>query len=185
MGYLLTALGVALWTGAHVFKRIAPARRAAMGDAGKGLVTGLLLLSILLMIFGYRWAPFDPVWQFGAWTYPANNLLVLFAFYLYAASGAKTRITRTIRHPQLTGFIIWAAAHLLVNGDAVSILLFGGLLAWAVAEIVILNRAEPDWTPAHPVPVRKEITAAVAALVLFVVVYLIHGWIGPSPAGLG
>ncbi len=185
MGYLLMALGVALWSGAHFFKRIAPARRAAMGEPGKGLVAGLLVVSLLLMIFGYRWSPFDPLWALGAWTYPVNNLLVLVAFYLFAASGAKTRVTRMVRHPQLTAVSLWAVAHLLVNGQVAALILFGGLLAWALAEMVVLNRAQPDWTPAHAVPVKKEVTAVVVAIVLYIVVYLLHGWIGPSPAGLG
>jgi uncharacterized membrane protein len=34
-----------------------------------------------------------------------------------------------VRHKQLTGVKAWAVAHLLVNGDLASILLFGGLLA--------------------------------------------------------
>lgn len=185
MGYLMIVLGVGLWAGAHVFKRVAPARRAAMGEAGKVAVTAGVVVSILLMIFGYRWAPYDPLWALGAWVYPVNNLAVLLAFYLFAASGAKTRITRLIRHPQLTAFAIWAAAHLLANGDVASLLLFGGLLIWALAEIALINRAVADWTPAHPVPVKKEVTAATVAVVLFVVVFLIHGWVGPSPAGLG
>ncbi|WP_298436667.1 NnrU family protein [uncultured Jannaschia sp.] len=185
MGYLLIVLGLALWTGAHVFKRVAPERRAAMGEPGKGLVTGAIVVSLLLMIFGYRWAPFDPVWALGAWTYPVNNLLVLVAFYFFATSGAKTRVARAVVHPQLVGFSIWAAAHLLVNGQVASILLFGGLLLWALGTIVMLNRIAPTATPAHPVPVKKEVTAVIAALVLYVVVYLIHGWIGPSPTGMG
>jgi uncharacterized membrane protein len=37
-----------------------------------------------------------------------------------------------LRHPQLLAVKTWAVAHLLVNGDLASIMLFGGLLAWAV-----------------------------------------------------
>ena len=43
MGYILLILGIAIWIGAHIFKRVAPDRRAAMGDAGKALVAVLLL----------------------------------------------------------------------------------------------------------------------------------------------
>jgi len=60
MGYLILILGVALWSGAHLFKRLAPERRAAMGDAAKGPVALALVLSIVLMVIGYRWA--EPVW---------------------------------------------------------------------------------------------------------------------------
>lgn len=35
---LLLLLGLALWVLAHLFKRVAPARRAALGDPDKGLV---------------------------------------------------------------------------------------------------------------------------------------------------
>ena len=44
MGYILLILGIAVWIGAHAFKRVAPERRAGMGDAGKGLVALLLTL---------------------------------------------------------------------------------------------------------------------------------------------
>ena len=33
---VLLILGVALWWGAHLFKRLAPAQRAALGDKAEG-----------------------------------------------------------------------------------------------------------------------------------------------------
>jgi uncharacterized membrane protein len=72
---------------------------------------------------------------------------------------------------------------LLVNGDLPSFILFGGLLAWAVVSVIILNRAEPNWVRPCPVPVKKEITAVVATVVVVVVVMLIHNWLGVQPWG--
>ena len=112
-----------------------------------------------------------------------NNLLVLVAFYLFASSGSKNRIGTRFRHPQLTGFSLWAFAHLLVNGDLASFVLFGGLLAWALVEIMLLNRAGAWKRRTGPFPARKEIMAAVGAVVVMLVVGLIHGWIGPWPFG--
>ena len=178
---ILLLLGLALWIAAHLFKRLAPERRAAMGEKGKGPVAIAILAGIVLMVLGYRGAAFIPVWTPPSWAWHLNNLLVLLGFYLFAVSGAKTRLHRVIRHPQLTGFALWAVAHLLVNGDLASVLLFGGLLAWAVAEIVLINRAVPDWTPPPVGPVRKEITSVVATLVLFGVVAAIHSWLGYYP----
>jgi uncharacterized membrane protein len=86
-----------------------------------------------------------------------------------------------MRHPQLTGFSLWAVAHLLVNGDLASIILFGGLLVWALAEIALINRAQPDWTPPPVGPMRKEFTSVIATLVLFAVVAGIHAWLGYYP----
>jgi len=181
MIYLI--LGVGLWWGAHAFKRIAPAARAQMGNAGKGLVTALLLIAVALMYWGYGQAQ-GPVW----WgRHPAlvgiNNLLMLFAFYLYAASGAKTWIARKIRHPQLTAVKVWALAHLLVNGDLRSLILFGGLLAWAVVSVIVINRAQPVWEPPSPRPVAKEFVAIGATLGVTVVVMVIHNWLGVQPWG--
>jgi len=109
--------------------------------------------------------------------------LMVFAFYLFAASGAKTKITRQIRHPQLTAVLVWAVAHLLVNGDPPSFLLFGGMGLWAIVEMLVINRAEGPRAPYQPVPVKKEITAAVATIVVFVVVGAVHQILGYNPFG--
>lgn len=182
---LILILGVALWWAAHLFKRVAPERRAAMGDAGRGAVAGALILSVILMIWGYRAAPVNDVWWGPSPMMKGiNNLLVLIAFYLFAAAGMKTGLVGRLRHPQLLGFSLWAFAHLLVNGDLPSLVLFGGLLAWAIAEMIVINRADPDWkAPAHPVPIRKDGMALIAALVVFGVVGLIHAWLGYNPFG--
>ena len=176
-------LGVALWWAAHFFKRVAPEARARMGDAGKGAVAVALVIAIVLMVIGYRAADGAVYWGRSPAMVGINNLLVLVAFYLFAASGARTRVTRLTRHPQLIGFSLWAFGHLLVNGDVPSFVLFGGLLLWALAEMAVINRAVPDWTPPPPAPVRKEITTIIATIVVYVVVSLIHGWLGYWPFG--
>lgn len=174
----LLILGVALWWAAHLFKRLSPERRAGMGDRGKGMVAGLLAISVVLMVLGYRWADGPFWWGRSPALVGINNLLVLIAFYLFAADGMKTRVTAMIRHPQLTGFSLWAFAHLLVNGDLPSLVLFGGLLIWALVEMVVLNRAGTWTPPAGPFPARKEIMAAAGAVVVMLVVGLIHGLFG-------
>ncbi len=180
---VLLISGVALWWAAHLFKRVAPERRAALGEKGKGLVAVLLVLSVFLMARGYGQADGPVWWGRSPATTGINNLLMLLAFYLYAADGMGTRVTAWIRHPQLTGFSLWAVAHLLVNGDLASFVLFGGLLAWALVEIMLLNRAGVWKRRTGPFAARKEIMVAVGAVVVMLVVGLIHGWIGPWPFG--
>ena len=174
-------LGVALWWAAHLLKRLAPGLRARLG---RGAVAGALALSVVLMVIGYRMADGPYWWGASAPLKGINNLLVLLAFYLFAADGMKTRVTARIRHPQLTGFSLWAFAHLLPNGDLPSFVLFGGLLAWALAEIAVINRAEPRWTPpAGPFPARKEAMAVAGAVIVTLVVGLVHAWLGYNPFG--
>ena len=50
------------------------------------------------------------------------------------------RIRGWLRHPLLVAVKIWALAHLLANGDADDMLLFGSFLAWAVYDRVAVKR---------------------------------------------
>lgn len=179
----LIILGLLLWWGAHLFKRLTPARRAALGDAGKGLVTVGVLAGLVLMVVGYRGVEHIDLWYPPAFLTHVNNLLMLLAVYLFAASGMKTRITRVIRHPQLTAVKTWAVAHLLVNGDLASVILFGGLLAWAVVEVILINRAEPQPVPNPPAPAGKEIGAVLGALLATAAIGWVHDWLGVWPYG--
>lgn len=179
---LILILGIALWWAAHLFKRVAPAHRARLGKKGKGPVALALLLSVVLMVVGYG-AVDGPYWWGPT---PAakgiNNLLMVVVFYLFAAAGMKTPVARRLRHPQLIGFSLWAIAHLLPNGDLPSLVLFGGLLAWALVEIVVLERAEVDRPHSKPpLRLKKEIVALVGGLVVMAVVALVHAWVGPRP----
>ncbi|MTH76465.1 NnrU family protein [Paracoccus aestuariivivens] len=181
---LILILGVALFWGAHFFKRLAPGTRADMGKNGRGAVAAALIVSILLMTVGYRMTDGPYWWGASPALKGINNLLVLVAFYLFAADGMKTRITSRLRHPQLTGFSLWAVAHLLVNGDLPSFILFGGLLLWALAEMVVINRAQPVWSPpAGPFPMKKEVMAIAGAFITLLVVGYVHSLLGYNPFG--
>lgn len=179
----LIVLGLLLWSAAHFFKRMAPARRAAMGDPAKGLVTAGVVGGLVLMVIGYRGVEQIDLWSPPGFLVHLNNLLMIFSVYLFAASGMKTRITKVIRHPQLTAVKTWAVAHLLVNGDLASVILFGGILAWAVVEVILINRAEPRGPMPEPAPVGKEIGAVVGALVVTGAIMLVHNWLGVQPWG--
>lgn len=177
----LLILGLILWILAHYFKRLAPDMRANMGNAGKGVVALLIVASVALMIFGYRWAPFIPVWSPPSFMVHINNLLMLIAFFVYGMSATTGRLRGKMRHPQLTAVKIWAVAHLLVNGDLASLILFGGLLAWAVGSVILINRSEPNWQRPAPGAAKKDILLVVITLVMFSVVAAIHIWAGVWP----
>lgn len=176
-------LGLALWIAPHLFKRVAPAARARMGDRGKGLVAIMTVAGLVLMTIGIRGAPYIHVWQPPAFLTHINNLMVLIALYLMAIAGHGVWLDRKLRHPMLIGVKTWALAHLLVNGDLYSMILFTGILAWAVVEVIVINRAEPNWTPPAPAPRRKEFTFAIATLVVFALIAWAHSWLGYPPFG--
>jgi uncharacterized membrane protein len=53
---------------------------------------------------------------------------------------ASGRIRGWLRHPMLVGVKVWALAHLLANGDAGGMLLFGSFLAWAIYDRISVKR---------------------------------------------
>ncbi len=177
---ILLTLGVILWAVAHYFKRLAPDARAQMGNKGKGLVALAIVASLLMMIFGYRGAEFIHIWSPPSWTVHLNNLLMLIAVFVYGMSATTGRLRGKMRHPQLTAVKIWAVAHLLVNGDLASIILFGGLLAWAVGSVILINRSEV-WVRPKPGSAKKDVLLVVITLVLFGVMTAIHAWLGVWP----
>lgn len=178
----LLVLGVLLWSGAHFFKHIAPAKRAAMGPAGRGPISIAIVAGVVLMAWGYLKAD-GPVWwgRTSAMT-GINNLLMLVSVYLFAVSGLKTRLAQRIRHPMLAGMKLWAVAHLLVNGALQDVILFGGLLAWAVIEVIVMNRTT-DWAKPAPAPMNKEIRAVLGTILIYGGFAAIHYGRGYYPFG--
>lgn len=177
-------LGLGLFAGVHLWRRLGPRSRGRWGDRGKLVVTAVSIAGVWLMARGFgAWddAPF--LWASAPWLRGVNNALVVVAFYLFVSSGMRTWGARLTRHPQLWAVILWATAHLLVNGDAASVVLFGGLVLWAVASILLINRAEPLWAPPPRQPLAKEATAVAATGVAVAVVGWVHGLIGPWPFG--
>lgn len=180
----LLVLGVLLWAGAHFFKRVMPGVRAPMGDKGKGLVAVALVASIVLMVIGYKAAPVEDVlWVAPSFAKHINNLTILVAIFLMSPAPRKGKLFNEVRHPMLIGFALWAGAHLWVNGDMPSLILFGGLLVWALTEIVVINKAEGPWVPTESGSIAKDGMFFVASIILMGVIGFIHGLVGPSPFG--
>lgn len=178
---VLLILGVAIWWWAHLFKRISPKKRAGMGHGGKSLIAVGIVIGIVLMVIGYRSAAIIPVWYPPTFMVHINNLLVLVAIYLMSPAPKHGVLLNGMRHPMLTGFALWALAHLLVNGEVADLILFGGLLVWAIVEVRVINRAEPDWTPGEKGALAKDAMFLAASVILLAVIGYIHAWLGPWP----
>ncbi len=177
----LLVLGIALWVLGHFFKRLAPDLRASMGDKGKGVSALIILSGLVLIVIGFRGAEFIPVYNPPAWGVHLNNLLMIGAVGLMGLGSSKSPLRAKLRHPMLTGVIVWAAAHLLVNGDLHSIVLFGAMAVWAIAEMLVINAREPDYTPYEGGSTAGTIRFAIISAVVFAVIAAIHAWLGYWP----
>lgn len=183
---ILLILGLLLWYATHLFKIYAPAGRAAaaerMGEGPwKGLIALLSLLAVALMVLGYQAAAYVPVWTPPAWLWHVNNLLMVLAVFVFIAGSFAGPVRRRIRHPQLTGVKIWTVAHLLVNGHLAAIILFGGLLAWAVIAVIGTNRRDGPRGPLPEATSTGLVAHVAVTVVVFLVVGWLHGWLGAWP----
>src|SRR5215469_2074834 len=131
-------------------------RDALVARLGEGPYRGAFSLASLVglvwMILAYRHAPTIELWGLHLGLRPLVFVLVFVAVLfvviglsspsptsvgaegkLAQGEAAVRGITRITRHPFLWGVALWAFAHLLVNGDVASVMLFGTLLLLALA----------------------------------------------------
>ncbi len=184
MGMLV--VGLLLWAFVHLFKRLAPVRYAALrGSIGeqrvKGLTSLLLMAGFALMIFGYKSATFQPVYTPPTWGVHVNMSLMAISLFLLVSSYGTGFVKARLRHPMLLAAMFWAAAHLFVRGDLASIVLFAGIAAWADAEIMAINIREGTWAGRTQGVVKGDILALAMTVPIYVIIVVLHGYLGPSP----
>ena len=173
---VLLLLGLILWIASHLMIRLAPDLRQRLG--GKAGTALMNLAALALMIFGYRSFEGTFYWGRDPMLTGINNLLVLIAVYFSAAHGMKTAVARHIRHPLLWGVVLWAVAHILVNGDTPSFLLFDGMLIWAFLQMAAISRAEGPWVRPAAKPAKFEIFAVLGTVIVFGGASLVHKALG-------
>ena len=169
--------GLALFVGGHLATTMRARRAALIDRLGQNLYLTLYSLAaaagLALIAYGfgrYRAGGWIDIWYPGGAARQVAIWLTLPAIVLMVASYVRGRIYTTLKHPMLIGVVVWSAAHLLANGDLGSIILFGGLLGWALYDLWTLRgRADPG---APPIPVGGRANDAIA-IAAGVVVFLV------------
>ncbi len=102
-------------------------------------------------------------------------MLLWFALVaLAAAYSPPSRIKSVLRHPMLVAVKAWALSHLLVNGDLGSLLLFGGLLAWAVYDRIAVKRRGDAGAPPVASYGRNDAIVVIIGSVGYVAILWLH-----------
>ncbi len=176
--------GLLIWVGVHLFPSLFPAARASLiqrlgANPYQGLFALCILASVGLIVLGWRGSVPTPVYTpLTEMRLPASVLVALGFILVVAANFPATRIKRVLRHPQLTGVLIWALAHLLVNGDSRSLLLFATLAAWCVVSMITINRRDGAWVkPERPASWTQDIIVVVAGLALTALAFYFHAYL--------
>src|SRR5471032_728686 len=158
MGLLVMILGLVLFLGVHTFTTQRELRARVIASIGEGgYKIGYALVSVLgLMLIVWGFAHYRATGRIEIWDPPKalkhiTVALMLPAVILVVASYIRGRIYTTLKHPMLAGVKLWAAAHLLANGDLGAIMLFGSFLGWAVFDRISLKQRADAGAP--PIPV--------------------------------
>jgi len=176
MGLLVMILGLVLFLGVHTLTTQREVRAQVIAASGEGgYKIGYTLVSLLglaLIVWGfarYRATGWIDVWYPPTAFKHLTVALMLPAVILVVASYIRGRIYTKLKHPMLTGIKLWAAAHLLANGDLGSIILFGSFLGWAVYDRISLKHRADAGAP--PIPVGG-LTNDLIAVAVGIVAYL-------------
>ncbi|MGB8606919.1 NnrU family protein [Bradyrhizobium sp.] len=183
MGLLVMILGLALFLGVHTLTTQRELRSrliASSGEAGYKIAYALASVAgLALIVWGfahYRAAGWIDVWHPPTALKHVAVALMLPAVILVVAAYVRGRIYTTLKHPMLSGVKLWAAAHLLANGDLGSIILFGSFLGWAVFDRISLKRRADPGAPPIPVggPGNDLIAVAVGFVAYLALAFAFH-----------
>lgn len=146
---------MAVFIASHFLLSAPPVRRPLVRALGEWpflvlySVVALLLFSWVLLAYGA--APFVEVWAPPTALRHLSLTVMLLASILVVAglttsnpslAGVDSRaisergpegILKVTRHPMMWGFGLWGITHLLANGDAAGMILFGGMTVLALA----------------------------------------------------
>jgi uncharacterized membrane protein len=181
LGLVLLIAGLVLFFAPHVLVTDRARRAALIARIGHGAYMALFSLvsvaGIVAIAYGfglYRQTQWIDIWNPPTWTRHVAVALMWPASICVVAAYIRGDIYRVLKHPMLVGVKLWAAAHLISNGDLGSIILFGSILAWAVYDRISLKyRADPG---APPIPAggrRNDFIAVIVGTLLYLALGLL------------
>ena len=168
-------LGLVLFLGAHTLTTQRGLRARVIASTGEGgYKIGYALVSLVgLVLIVWGFADYRAGGMIEIWTPPRalkhlTEALMLPAVIMVVAAYIRGWIYTALKHPMLAGIKLWAAAHLLANGDLGGIVLFGSFLAWAVFDRISLKRRADPGAPPIPVGgVGNDLIAVAVGIVAY------------------
>jgi uncharacterized membrane protein len=175
-------IGIVVFLGVHSLTTFRETRTRLIERFGlwpfKSIYSLVSLAGFALIVWGfsrYRAEGLITLWTPPAWTRHLTMLLMWFAFVALACMNpAPGKIRGLLGHPMLVAIKIWALAHLLANGDAGGLLLFGSFLAWAVFDRIAVKRRGDMGAPRIASFTRADATALGVGTLAYVAMIFLH-----------
>jgi uncharacterized membrane protein len=136
------------------------------------------VIGFVALVWGYAYLKpwitlgFPPDWM----RHVAMALMLPAMVLIVAAYAPPTGfIKKAVKHPMLAAVKLWALAHLLVNWDVGSLILFGSFLLFGVVDrIAVKRRGDVGAANAQPNVLGDLIALAVGAALYGLLVYELH-----------
>lgn len=188
----LLIIGLILFLGIHSTRIFfEPVRVWWINTLGAGswraLYTIVSFAGLILIVVGFAPASENAhvVWVPPFALLHVTAFLTLLSFVFVAAAYLPAgRIKVRLRHPMTVGVMVWALAHLLINGMSHEILLFGAFLIWSVLVLISALRRDRQLRLAFLAgPVRNDLFAIVIGAAVWVLFAgYAHEWLfGVAP----
>ncbi|MBK9082361.1 MAG: NnrU family protein [Rhizobiales bacterium] len=188
----ILVLGLIVFLGSHSVRIVAEdwrmATRARLGEGPwKGAYSLVSLLGFALIVWGFGLARANDaqLWTPPVWTrHLAATLMLASAVAIAAFMVRGSHVAAALRHPMLWGVALWSAAHLMANGGAADVVLFGAFLVWSLADLVSALRRGGAVAPASAA--RTLIVFLLGAAIWAALVFGLHLWlfgVAPLPPG--
>jgi uncharacterized membrane protein len=187
-------LGLILFLGVHSTRIFAEGwRGATIARVGpmpcKGLYSVVSIVGFIVLIWGFRMARAETLvlWSPPVWTRHIAALLMMVSFVLLVAAYVPhNSLKARLHHPMVLGVKTWAFAHLLANGVAADVLLFGAFLVWALLSYRAARQrdriAHTVYPPCNAAWTALTVVIGLAAWAVFA--FMLHGpLIGVRPFG--
>jgi uncharacterized membrane protein len=188
----ILVLGLVIFLGLHSTRIVSESGReraiARIGEGPwKGIYSLVSVIGFVLIVWGFARARFEAP---QLWTPPPGArhitmLLMLVAVILFASYLFKrSHITVAVHHPMLWSVLLWSAGHLIANGSAADLVLFGAFLVWSVADLATAYARDRRSGVVYPEP---QFAATAGAVVVGLVAFALligglHLWLfGVSP----
>ena len=172
---MLLAVAVVAFALIHLVPAVPPVKarlQASLGPA-YGAVFGIAAtIALVLIVVGWSISDHVPVYEPPMRLRQATVGLLLLAFLCLGVFLFRGRLRQHLRFPLAIAVMLWGAGHLFANGDLASLILFGGLIAYAAAHLAL-----GLWFGIRPSPeVRSghDILSMVAGVALYIVMVQLH-----------
>jgi uncharacterized membrane protein len=142
--FLLAILLVG-FAGLHLLPAIPRLRNLAKRNFGKAYGPAYGIGSLMLLIgaiAAFRAAPVADVYDVPNWGKHSNFILTLFAFIFVGIFMFRGSWRNLVKYPMAVAVLLWAAGHVLANGDSRSLMFFGSFAVIALVQVFVHSRLE-------------------------------------------